>query len=81
MNLQLKQIDRGENKYREEEIMRIFNIIKNTKKLVVEELEVGSIIVDTCHNQFMLVKKLLINIYVIIYYQNNHIIQIGKVNN
>ena len=28
MNLQLKQLDRGENKCREEEIMRIFNIIK-----------------------------------------------------
>ena len=58
MNLQLKQLDRGENKCREEEIMRIFNIIKNTKRLVIEELEVGSIIVDTCHNQFMLVKKI-----------------------
>ena len=58
MNLQTKQLDRGENKCREEEIMRIFNIIKNTKRLVIEELEVGSIIVDTCHNQIMLVKNI-----------------------
>ena len=78
MNLQLKQIDRGENKYKEEEIMRIFNIIKNTKKLVVEELEVGSIIVDTFHNQFMLVNKLLINIYVIIYYRTTISYKLGR---
>jgi hypothetical protein len=58
MNLQLKQLDRGENKCREEEIMRIFNIIKNTKLLVVGELEVGSIIVDTCNMDVMLVTNI-----------------------
>ena len=77
MNLQLKQLDRGENKCREE-IMRIFNIVKNTKRLVIEILEVGSIIVDTFHNQFMLVNKLLINIYVIIYYRTTISYKLGR---